>query len=457
MDPSTTKAWFGTNVASRQHLGTGHFHFPLASAPFDMMGCDAHTVDAIGVLIIDGPSGPQRVPVERMKVVPLICLHTRCITGYAVCIQSQVSSTHIEAAYLMGTRKWSPLKLTIDGLKYDVGAGFPVGVVEGLDEVLPSGIQLDNAAQHYGKGVQQRIRTSVGCLVRWGGVGRWWRNAVMERFFQTLTAYGFKHLPSSMGSGPQDPLRADNPLAEAAGKGIEWHELIQLLDVLFANYNCRPSKALGGRSPLDAVRSALQRRTGGWVPRMTAPYTATSPRPGIEIVERRVKAYVKSRVAPYVELDETRYSSSDLSERYDWNGKGVYLHVSEDMRTVEAFLQTGERIGVLRCLNKGWSLSAHSRQQRQLINDLIDSGELHVPEGGDPVAVYLDHLAKKAYGPAAQSSLLSVSASASAAADLMRSTGVVPEKVKTPDRAANDARLDQPQLRVGVRLPTHWK
>jgi len=457
MNLSTTEVWFGSNVAARQHLGSGHFNFPLAAAPFDIVGCDANVIDAIGVVIIDGPAGPQRIPVQRMKLVPLICHFSRCISGYNICIEPQISAAHIEQAYLMGTRKWTPMEITVAGLKYDVGAGFPVGVIDGLDEVHPAGIHLDNAAQHYGKGVQQRIRRSAGCLVRWGGVGHWWRNAVTERFFQTLTAHGFKRLPSSMGSGPQDPLRPDNPLVEATEKGIEWHELIQLLDVLIANYNCKPSKALGGRSPLDVVRSAMKLRRGAWLPRPRPPYSATSPRPGIEIVGKRINGYVHTRVAPYVELDETRYSGPELSGRYDLIKKKVYLHVPHDMRTVEAFLQTGERIGELRCLNQGWSLTAHTREQRRAINDLIRTGELHVPEGGDPVAAYLNHLSTKAYSSASQSPSLKVSAPASQAANLVLSTGIVQPPVKAPEPAANAARFEKTRLPVGVHLPMRWK
>jgi len=454
---STSKVWFGSDVAARQHLGSGHFNFPLAAAPFDLVGCDATVIDAIGIVIIDGPAGPQRIPVQRMKLVPLICCTSRCISGYDVCIEPQVSAAHIEEAYLMGTRKWVPMTLTIEGLNYDKGAGFPVGAIDGLDEVNPAGLQLDNAAQHFGKGVQQRIRRSVGCLVRWGGVGHWWRNAVTERFFQTLTKHGFKRLPSSMGSGPQDPLRPDNPVVEAAGKGIEWHELVQLLDVLIANYNCKPSKALGGRSPLDVVRSAMHMRRGAWLPRIRPPYSAMSPRPGIEIVGKQINGYVDTRVAPYVELDGTRYSGPELSGRYDLIGRKVYLHVPRDMRIVEAFLQTGERIGELRCLDKSWSLTAHTRQQRRVVNDLIRVGELHVSEAGDPVSAYLDFLSKKAYGSAALATTLRVSAPASEAANLQLSTGAVQIPEVAPERAANATRFEKPTLPVGVYLPTRWK
>lgn len=457
MDLSTTTVWRGKAIAARQHLGTGHEKFLLAAAPFDLVGCDAHTVDAVGVLILDGPAGPQRIPIDRMKIVAIICYKSRVCTGFSICIRPQVSAAHVEEAYLNGTQKWIPLKLTIKGLKYDTGAGFPCGAVEGLEEVNFAALQLDNAAQHFARGVQQRLHRSIGCMVGWGAVGHWWRNAVIERFFGALSAYGFKRLPSTMGFGPGDPQRGD-PLLEAAGRGIEWHELIQLLDVLLANYNARPSRALGGRSPLDVVRTTLSGSGAAWVPRVRPPYTAYSARPGIEVLTKRINGYAASRVPPYVELDEVRYSSPELSKRYDWIRTGVIVHVPKrDARIVEAFLDTGERIGELRCMDSGWAMTAHSLEQRKAINALIRDGQLYVPDGGDPVACFINHLSTKAYASSRSRSSLEVSADATTVAETLRMSGAsapAPAKPASSNPATSTVARKPP---LGVALPKRWK
>lgn len=70
----TTAVWFGEDIADRQHLGTGPQSFNLATAPFDVIGTDAHTMDCLGFIILNGPAGPQKVPVVRIQVVANLCL-----------------------------------------------------------------------------------------------------------------------------------------------------------------------------------------------------------------------------------------------------------------------------------------------------------------------------------------------------------------------------------------------
>jgi hypothetical protein len=97
-----------------------------------------------------------------------------------------------------------------------------------------------------------------------------------------------------MGTGTQDPHRASNPIIEATGKGIEWHELIELIDVLLANYNAKPHSSLGGVSPLESLRTSLAIRSCYWIPRIRPPHTANSPRIGVQILRRRIGGSVKN-------------------------------------------------------------------------------------------------------------------------------------------------------------------
>lgn len=456
MHLETTAVWFGEDVADRQHLGTGPQSFDLATGPFDVLGTDAHTEDCIGFIILNGPAGPQKVPVVRIQIVVNLCHNKRLVSGYAICFQRQIEARHVEEAYLMGNSPWTPKELTIEGLSYTRGAGFPNGVVEGIDEINPALLRLDNAVQHYAAGIRSRLRSSLGCGVAWGGVGHWWRNAITERFFGTLERYGFQRLPSSMGNGPQDIQRAENPVLEATGKGIEWDELVQLVDVLLANYNTKPHTSLGGVSPLDSLRNTMASRLGFWIPRPSPPYMANTPRIGIQILRRRIAGSVRKRVPPYVEVGEVRYTETCLSKRYDLIGRHVYVHIPQDMRTIECFLDDGPLIGTLKCLDKGWQLSPHSYDTRKQINALIRKGEMWVPDGGDPVVVYLDHLQTKAIAGANATGKPRVSADASAIADLLLRSGrtSVLSNSET-SRPANDDQVARKNV-VGIKLPPHW-
>lgn len=456
MSPSTTAVWFGEDVADRQHLGTGPQSFNLAAAPFDVIGGDAHTVDAIGFIILEGESGPQKVPVTRFQIVATLCHNKRVVTGYSVCIRPQIEATHVEEAYLMGNTQWKPKVLSIEGLRYAEGAGFPNGVVDGITEINPALLRLDNAAQHFAKGIRSRLRESLGCAIVWGGVGHWWRNAITERLFGTLERYGFQRLPSSMGTGTQDPHRASNPVIEATGKGIEWHELIELVDVLLANYNAKPHSSLGGVSPLDSLRASLTIRSSRWIPRILPPHTANSPRIGVQILRKRIAGNVKARVPPYVEIGEERYTADCLSSRYDLLGRHVYVHLPQDIRTVECYLDSGQFIGQIACLNRGWMLSAHTLQTRQTINALIRSGVMWVPEGGDPVIVYLKHLEKKATSQASTRGKTQVSADASAVADGLLTTGTTPLP-HGDEGGASGLKQNARRVFISARLPPSWE
>lgn len=453
----TTAVWFGEDIAARQHLGTGPQSFDLATAPFDVLGTDAHTMDCLGFIILNGPAGPQKVPVVRIQIVVNLCHNKRLVTAYSICFQRQIQAKHVEEAYLMGNTPWTPKKITVEGLSYAKGAGFPNGVVEGITEINPALIRLDNAAQHFAKGIRTRLRSSLGNGIAWGGVGHWWRNAITERFFGTLERYGFQRLPSSMGNGTQDPHRAENPALEATGKGIEWDELVQLVDVLLANYNAKPHTSLGGISPLDSLRSTMVSRLGFWIPRPSPPYTASSPRLGVLVLRKRIAGSVRRRVAPYVEVGEARYTATCLSSKYELIGQHVYVHVPQDMRTVECYQDSGLFIGTLHCLDKGWQLSAHSYDDRQLVNALIRKGEMFVPAGGDPVVALFGHLEKKAIAEAKAAGKPQVSGNASAAADLLRRVGTSCIRSSTePVQPTNDARVQRNRL-LGIKLPASWE
>jgi len=455
--PETTAIWFGEDIADRQHLGTGPQSFNLAAAPLDVIGSDAHTTDCLGFIILNGPSGPQKVAVTRIQIVANLCQNKRLVTGYSVTIRKQIEARHVEEAYLMGHSPWKPKQLTIEGLNYAEGAGFPNGVIEGLAEINPAMIRLDNAAQHYANGIRTRLRQSLACAIVWGAVGHWWRNAITERFFGSLERYGFQRLPSSMGNGTQDRRRAENPALEATGKGIEWDELIQLVDVLLANYNAKPHTSLGGVSPLDSLRASMSSRQSFWIPRPKPPHTVCSPRIGIQILRKRIAGSVKNRVAPYVEIGEVRYTDTCLSSRYDLIGQLVYVHIPQDIRTVECYLDSGPFIGQIKCMDKGWALSAHTYEIRQTVNALVRKGEMWVPKDGDPLAAYMVHLEKKAATKAAENRNPRVSIEASAVADLLLVTGAgsmtPPNHLQKP---ANDACV-APRKFIGSVLPRNWE
>lgn len=422
-DSKTMSLWYGEQAAVKLRLGTGLSSFPFAAVPFDVAGADAHKIHAIGIAVVPGPAGPQRIPVERLWLYGYADEGSRAMLGYSVAIRKEPSAAHLEQAVCMALNPWKPRALRIAGLSYAPGAGFPAGTIDGIDECRVSVLKLDNAAQHYAERSRERLRRRVGCAVSWGPVGGWWHKAIGERIFQTLEIYGFQRLSSSTGSNPMDPNRSA-PVGRAVDHCVEWEELLDLIDVVIANYNAEPSKALGGRSPLDVLREHLASRRPAFLPRVGAPETVMTPRLGVS-VERRTMRGARKRgrvVNVYVEVDGTRYSSPALCHEFDWINHFLVLHIDEeDMRTVHAYLDNGVSIGELTVLNRSWSHSKHSRDMRKQINRLIQDGVIdsHSP---DVIQMFLDHLARKASEEARQRPG-QVSSAATALAAAARASG----------------------------------
>jgi putative transposase len=298
------------------------------------------------------------------------------------------------------------------------------------------------------------LRAAIGCAIAWGGVGSWWRNAISERLFGTLERFGFQRLPSSMGNGPQDPHRSDNPALEAKGIGIEWHELIQILDVLLANYNATPHSALGNLNPLQHIRQSMNSRQPRWIPRMAPPHTAISPRLGWTILrDKTIAGSVKKRVTPYIEVGEERYTGDSLNKRYDLIGRKCVVHVPENMVTCEAFLATGELLGTLKVLHRGWANTPHSLKDRQAFNRLVREGQN--VDRSDPIASLAAYYQTKAVEQVHTNGTNNVSAEASRLADLQSRTGVEPKKPKD-SVAINTDRLEEIRRARGINLPKGW-
>ena len=394
-DAPSMSTWYGAQAGTELLLGSGKSTFEFAAAPLDVTAMDAHKLHCVGTVVITGPAGPQDVPIERLWIDAVIDKRARAILGYSVSIAKEISAADVEEALVFCTREWRPRELTIPGPGYAPGAGFPVGAIPGFPPCRPAVIVLDNASQHWAERITQGVRRSFGCALSFGPVGAWWHNPIVERLFRTLEQHGFQCLPSSTGSHPADRLRGEF-VAQAMRRSIRWEELVDLVDVLLANYNATPHSALGGQTPLMVLQNHL-RAQSGFLPRLSVPITVNTPRLGWS-VERR---YIAGRcdrgrvVRPYIQIDRVRYTNSVLCTRFDWVGSTLVTHIYDaDCRRVLAFSPTGDALGELVPLDKAWASTAHSRAMRKQINALVRNGAIDA-QADDFVLSYLDYLAKK--------------------------------------------------------------
>lgn len=426
-----TGARFGADAAARLRVGTGHPRRVQSVAPYDLVGLDAHKIDCIGTVRIPGPAGPQWVPMERLWIVPVLEHECRAVLGYSVGIRTECSAGTIESALKSALITWHPRQLRVPGMAYLPNAGMPSGVFPELSGCGWNTLTIDNAAAHFAKAIAERARRRIGCMVTYGAIGRWDHRGVMERLMQTLEKYGFQRLPSTTGTGPNDPRR-DDPVRKAVAAKIEWELLLDIIDVLMANYNVTPTEALGNRTPLSTLRDHLYGSPPTFLPRPLPPPTACQPDIGIVVERKTVRGNQKQGKRPHICIDRVNYTSPLLAKSMALIERELLIHIDEsDMRTVRAYFASGEELGAL-AASGGWARTKHTREMRKLVNSLRSSGELLIHTGQDPIEALLAYVANAAYA-GAEKRPHKISKAATKVAQIAHVSGLpVPEAAPLP-------------------------
>jgi putative transposase len=440
--------WHGESAAKRMGIQTGASGFAFALTPLARAQVDAHKTDCFGVIYIPGPAGLQPVVIRRVWLVAVNDTASRAVAGYSVGIRTEVSASEVEQAIKSASTPWQRRELKITGLEYHENAGFPCGSVDGITEYRPSAYSFDNAAVHYSKRIAEGVRQSQGCVVTYGPIGAWWFNAIQERFFKTLEKLGIQKIASSTGNSPMDPHKPPDSVRKAQAFHITLDDILEILDVLIANYNATPTSALGHRSPLQALDDAVRRDEV--VPRFGFPPTALTPALGICKEHRPVRGNHENGTRPYVQVDKERYSSPELAARVDLIGVQIAVHIDEeDMRSVTAYDRDGLLIGTLGALGM-YRHTKHSRQMRKVINGLYQSGEVQCDYGGDVVEIYHNFLVSKSVDRA-KGALNKVSPVATQLAQSAQKTGLPTTGTeRRPQRAAREA------IRPAATLDLDW-
>lgn len=441
-------ARFGENAAYKLRFGTARRSPICAMAPFDIAQCDAHKIDCIGTLEITGPVGPQFVPIERLWLIAYLDSYSRCVLGYAVAIATQPSAQTIEAAFVAANVPWQPMEASILGVKYAQGAGFPSGLIPELTQCSPCVLNLDNAVQHFSHVIAEHLRRRLGCIIAYGGLADWGHNALLERWFKTLETRGFHRLPSTTGSHPGD-TRARDPVRTASRLGITYQQLLYLADVLCANYNATPHRALGGQSPLEVLRAFAQRGFDGpLLPALPTP-SWNSPALGVEIVTPVVRGSIQQGRRPYVEFGGARYSNENLQSAWHLIGKRIVVHVPRDARNCDAYLSNGFALGGLTILHAGWGRHAHTLEMRRT----IQANERRYAPDDDPMQEVARALATR-IEEQSRKRPTKISRDATKLANLARESGVTIDAKAAPKRPARVPHIRSLTNRL---KPVVWK
>jgi len=359
--------------------------------PYERVEFDAHRCDAKFIISIDGPDGlPRKLALERIWLLTAIDCGTRAVLGYGISLNRQCTLEDVLGALDRSVKGPPRPQITIAGLTYNPGAGFPQQLIPVCAYHLYDRLSLDNALAHQSAQIHASVSQKMQCVVNLGTSGHPNERAFVERFFGTLTAHGMQRTPSSTGTGPDDPRRKD-PDEQACRYEFTLDEGLQLLDVLIANYNAEVHGETHF-SPLDYLRTYFREVSA--LHRTVPPSerdTWTLNRLWVRAV---IQGGIKRGRRPYIKYLRAEYRNQAITGNTQLVGREVWMCINpDDLRLAEVFLD-GTSLGWVRAGGR-WGLVKHSLATRKLFNKLVKEKEIHLGTE-DPIESVRRHLKRKA-------------------------------------------------------------
>lgn len=444
------RRWGGEDATVRAGVGTGSTRHCHSTATLDAVSLDAHSLNFIGTVRIPTRRGEEFIPIERLKILPLIEHEHRVVLGYHVAIGREPGAQAAVEAVKKSLSPWRPRELRLPGHRYPPGAMMPSALPNAVG-LCWAVLTIDNASIHYSNALAERIRRVTGAAVNYGPVGKWHRRPLVEALFSSLERAGFTRLPNATGTGPHDPQRQD-AVASAVRYKMELEELLDLIDISVCSYNGTPQMGVDGCSPLQRFHYALSNARTLWLPRTLPPRPPQVPDLDVDVIQKTVRGNQQKGRRPYIQIEHVRYTNPVLANSAKLIGQKLRVHVRwGDLCTVRAFFEGGEELGILKAGNN-WSRTPHDLKLRGQINSAIKDQILVVPVGNDPVQDFLTLKAQQAIDEKAarRGKRDRVSASATTLARTAQVTQLPVPMVS----ATKDKPISAPDPEPLVRLPS---
>lgn len=360
---------------------------PAATRPFQVIEFDGHKLDLRLTIKLKDPLGFERtLELHRIWVLVLLDVHTRAVLGYSLSFGKEYNKDDVAAALQSALTPFFPRKYTIPDLEIEEGGGFPSSMFPETAYACWDWFRFDGAKSHLAAATLERLTQVVGCWTDNGPAGEPDARPFIERFFRLLSRHFAHRFPGTLGS---DPEAIEKALGDPGGDIsllIDYDELVQLLEVVIANYNGRGHGGVLGLTPLEAMRHSLRRKSF---------YLRTLPRflrstlcllQEAKVVP--VKGSLKDGVRPHINFSNVRYTSKELAGSADLINKKIRIYYDvRDIRTLRAFFEDGTELGILTAA-RPWNATPHSLRLRQQIFREIAEGKLVVKDGMDPIEAW---------------------------------------------------------------------
>ena len=403
----TTREWILTRFAGATRAAGARREKPASALranrevgiteAFDTVEFDGHRLDVRLKILDQDPFGQEQVyEIERIWLLALIDVATRCILGYCLCLNREYSRFEVIRTFERSLAPARPPELTLPGLAYVAGGGFVSTILPETAYTCWRCIRFDNARAHLAADSLDVACELLRSVVEVGPVYSPDERPFIERFFGTVTTCLTHRLPGTTGHNPRDVIRALSDPKGDLRLVVGLDELVELLAVSVWNYHGTPHEGLGGRTPLEAMTWQVRER-GVMLRRL--PESLQRHLCLLQSPHRcRVRGNVERGDKPYVSFYHVRYTSMDLATAAHLIGRDLHIYYdADDVRTLRAFLPDGTELGELTASGL-WRVTPHSLTLRRQVFRAKRLRKLNWSEHEDPVEAYLNYRRRHAKG-----------------------------------------------------------
>ena len=395
----TLRAWLHDRFDDAAHAAGARFkpssalrQLPERGADeaFDTVEFDAHKMDLRLKVVDVDPLGIERTyETERVWLLAIIDVATRCILGYTLCLQRECSRYEVIATVRHALTPAEIPKITLEGLTLSASGGFVSQAVPETRHACWRHIRLDNARAHLATTSLDVLCESLGCVADFGPAYEPDDRPFIERFFGTLTNTLSRRLPGGLPKQTTNSKRT-REAAKDLQLVVTAQELEELLDATVWNYHGTPHASLGGLTPLERMHQQVD---GVGRPPVRLRRVPEPLRNRLEMLHDPAFCLVHGNVArgerPYISFMHVRYTSEQLARRSNLIGKRLRVYFdAQDLRTLRAFTEDGQSLQDLMASGP-WRHEAHSLRLRQEVFKAKRNKQLAFVAGESPIDAFV--------------------------------------------------------------------
>ncbi len=396
----TLRAWLHDRFDDAAHAAGARFkpssalrQLPERGADeaFDTVEFDAHKMDLRLKVVDVDPLGIERTyETERVWLLAIIDVATRCILGYTLCLHRECSRYEVIATVRHALTPAEIPNITLEGLRLSGSGGLVSQALPATRHACWRHIRLDNARAHLATTSLDVLCEALGCVADFGPAYEPDDRPFIERFFGTLTNTLSRRLPGGLPSKQAKTSKRTREAAKDLRLVVTAQELQELLDATVWNYHGTPHSSLGGLTPLERMSQQVDGvgQTPVRLRRVPEPL-----RNRLEMLHDPAFCLVHGNVGrgerPYISFMHVRYTSEQLARSSNLIGKQLRVYFdAKDLRKLRAFTEDGQPLQDL--LASGpWRHEVHSLRLRQEVFKAKRDKQLAFVAGESPIDAFV--------------------------------------------------------------------